>query len=110
MNKVFELCGSCQIERPTYQTERDGVTLICCGYCNFVIRTMDKSRHTAIPCAHSLPQIREKVEKILRAYVMPNSAYIRLSSEITAEINLIMLDHAEEIATEYRTIIKRIEK
>lgn len=110
MKVTNELCHHCGFDRPTRQSTRDGVEVIVCAFCDYVIRTVEQepARHTAIRCAHATDRVREEVSKLLNQYIMPNSAYSRLSTEITMLVINIMWEHSEETATEYKQIIKTL--
>jgi hypothetical protein len=70
-------------------------------------------RHTAIPCSHSVESIRERLHAALLPDddTLPLSDPIEIHSYKTALSNAtsvclaVMLEHAEEIAAEYRTIL-----
>jgi hypothetical protein len=63
-------------------------------------------RHTAIQCQHPISVIRERVIAALWNVLLP-SDLDTVVTRVTAECVSIMIEHADEIASEYKAILSR---
>ena len=73
----------------------------------------DINRHTAILCKHSTAHVRELMEKELIGFLSLAEEYATVDpnliiSKATAVCMSLLIEHAGEIAAEYREHIRRI--